>query len=276
MKIGLGYYIGNFLNGFGSIQYQPESEAFFARNATISKFEKEIVDAMVVRAKAAGNLALLDEMFLPLNDGDPRVGFFSKTGSLSGGSSINSNGFFNFDGINGYLDTGFNLDADGVNYQLNDALISFFMKEYNESGIINFLGSRTSLLNNHNNGASGYRVNTTLDKFRIAELFEAGQLITLSRDANNSTKCIIDGGENNTSSTLSVEVEDNNMILGASNSGGIPSGYYEATIGMIVIGAGVGFDHVAHNEYTRLYIASLISGTNVSNLAAANIIIDAA
>lgn len=262
-------------------QYQPESQAFFDRQPDISEFEKSIVDIMVVSAKAVGNLSSLDEWFIPLKDGDSRVGFFSKTGDLFGGSFIDSNGLFDFDGANGYFDTNFNPNVDGSKYQLNNSVGSVFVKEHRGGGSERVFGGHEpsgnmfSLFNNSSNSTVQYGVNNSSAAILESSPYKDNTLYSIDRTELSNQKGYIDGVAGATSINASIGIPNTTIFIGAAHwVGGAIIQYFEGKVGFFAIGSGVGFDHASYNEYTRIYIASLIDGSVVPDLATANTIID--
>jgi len=284
--LAFGYNDSEFSNTDTSTteaQYDPDAAAYFLRNPTLSDFEKDVWNTLIVSAKSAGNYDLIDELFLfGVTTGDYRIGLKSKTGAAFGGLTQGNTGIVG-NGTNAYFDTNFNPSVDGVNYTLNDALIGGFIKEDLGTGNRVLIGSidgsmRSEIFTNGTN-VNAFSINANINTVGTGAGFNDNELLIHRRNsgAGNSIDIVRNGIVDVSGGFPSTQIPNYNFYVFASNNTGTPTSYYfNGTVSSIIIASAVGFDVVAHNEYMRIAIASLIDGTLVPDLATANTIINAA
>lgn len=237
----------------------PDAQAWFDRMTAPTEDEKAAINTFIVQEKADGNFALYDEFFLLVLGGtNSLVGAKSKTAAVLGGVAFDTDGA-TFNGVNGYIDSNFDLSTDSLLYSINDGLISSFINQSVNASAKSFYGIQ--------NGAS-IRSRLRIDMGFVAHAINGSQTQILGTVPNKSTTTIdrvnnsgdryfLDGILTNTSSSSSSSIPVGNVFVGAMNNNGVAGNYSNISVSTFLIGSAIGFDHSAHNTNIRALLTTL-------------------
>lgn len=238
----------------------PDAAAWVARMTSPSITEQAAVNTFVIAEKASGNWSLIDEFYLmSLGATNGLIGAKSKSATAFGGITWDVNGA-TFNGINAYIDTDFNPSVDGVNYTLNDALAL----SVNSAVPINnnqSLWGAFSLVTPAGMGAwkngGQFRALANSSNFNSGLLFDEHDSLNGFVRTSNSALKLIQGTDEADFSLPAAILPNDTVFIGAANDAGSPIHYGDSSISSLVIGAGVGFNHAAHNTNVRNLLTDL-------------------
>ena len=108
--------------------YDADAQAWIDRMTSPTDIEKISINTFVIADKASGNWVLRDEIWIrSLGSVNGLIGAKGTNGIAYGGVTWSVNGI-KYNGTTAYIDDGFDLGADGVNYIATDARIDLFIK----------------------------------------------------------------------------------------------------------------------------------------------------
>lgn len=211
-----------------------------------------------------GNQALKDfEAIFGLSGDNGLVDYVGETVITAVNAPTHSVNGYAFDGVDQYLNTGFEPTADGVKFLKNDSSISMFIKTatqgdyaaaaFSTSGpgycaMHNLAGSIIeTLMHNSSAGAT------------LSENWQNETLYTGTRSGANIQHMYKNGIQGTIDTAASVQMPTTGFYVGARNSDNSPvvGSYLTGTISSMTLSAAVGFSQSSYNTNLRALLTSL-------------------
>lgn len=217
--------------------------------STPSTDQKAIENQKLIDMKADGVWDDLDLFYYSETDGDnnyKRINWKSPgdfTLTAHGSLTYGTDGITG-DGSTGYLDTGWNPDADGVNFTLDEA--GAFIKINNECtagnlyqfGVDQASTDTTALAAKYSGSVHRFGINSST--VSVGSAVSSIGLFHTRRVADNDLRLFKDGSQVGSASTQASSVKSGNgrtLVLLAFNANGVIAGHSNAQIGCFGIGA---------------------------------------
>ncbi len=233
--------------------FEPETIAWSGVTGIVDNAELTRIDTLIKAMKLSGNWDLIDYLLI-LDQGVP--GLYDLKGlvqaNVFGGVTFDAQGAEG-NGIDGYIDTGWNPSTDGINHVLDNAFISSMVLTVGGGGdsAVNF-GARaiaTSRSYMTDGDATFINNGVTTDP---APGLTSDTLRTVYREDSTNVFIGDDGVQVGTEAQPSTTVP--NTDIDVFRLAGADAFYSDSKLGMVAAGAAVGFDHTAFNTEIRTYL----------------------
>jgi hypothetical protein len=225
----------------------PDARAYIAAlTGTYSQTELDAIDAFFLALKAA-SIYTYDRIFLLCADvvADVRIDMASATTvGINNGMTFTARQGLTGNGSSAYFDTGFNPATAGGNYTQNSASMSVYGRTNNaivgyDMGAQNSSTSRRAAITSRwsdNNQYSMINVNPPNNTLSASP--GSTQLWTISRTASNLQTAYRGATSQATQTGTSTLVPNQNIWVGALNSGGVINAPTNRQYPLAMIGAG--------------------------------------
>lgn len=253
--------VTNNISGGG---YTATAQAIFARMpVALTTTEMDAIDTYI-RAESSveggnGNYEKRDEIYChALTDIQNKLtGWKSKTATNNG--AIAASGGLDFGSGNNYIDYNFAPATDGVQFQLNDAGWAMLVWENRETGGTNsFFGANADQtylrITSTIQGACSQSLGSRLGDVEVN--IQDKEYCAMRRTSANDVTTVLETKELS-STNASGTFTTNSLYGGARNANGTPVEHVDAIIGWFSIGAGIGFDDLAHRNNVRQLFTDL-------------------
>ena len=138
----------------GGVVYDTDYQAILDRATTLgytkpSSSQRALQNTLLVSLKSTGEWSLLDTFYVFANDGsDDFAGINWKSPSSFELTQVNaptwtSNQGFTGDGASSYLDTGWDIDTNGVNFASPDGSFGIWIRTNATSGPMSYIGNNS-------------------------------------------------------------------------------------------------------------------------------------
>lgn len=223
--------------------------------------EKYLMAVYLDREIANGNLSIEDwKAILVLSGNNARVDYIGgKILTLFNGATTDINGL-NLDGVTQYGGTNYNPNDDGINYTLNDAVISTFVKTNDDTSVIKYLISgdgtinKTSAIRQQGDGTTRANINGSSSTNTFAENVLANTLYCARRETGTSVQLFKNGVQVDTRAVSTAGLTDVDFTIGQSGDG---AGFYNGIISVAMMGGSIGRNEVEYNTNIRALLTGL-------------------
>ena len=273
-----------------TIELEPETTTWVSNMIGVSSFEVSAINRYVIREKqiqlgqSVSNQSLKDvEYSLQLGLVNSVVGSDGVTiGVLYGGVTSDSKGLL-FNGVDGYMDPGYDASSYGGNYVLQDGLVSSYIYDETTIGAIKmYLGvsSSSQLIINYRNQIAelAIKINRSVGGLntdvRFANADVSKSLLT-STMVNNRMYMYLNGVNVGSRGINATGIPDANIYIGGRNGNGTMDFPTNAKQSIATFGSAIGFDHDWHNQNVVMLVADLASGSEFNDYATAQAWVDA-
>lgn len=235
----------------------PDAQAWIDRMTAPTALEQSSINTFVLAEKASGNWSLYDEFYChSLGSTNGVIGSRAKIATINGGVTWSINGA-TFNSTTGYLGSGYNPTTDATNLTLEDGIITQFVKTVPKDSSFTF-GATTATPNRtviRKFDATTIQHGLSVNFFGSIETWRADMLVAISH-VSGAELLHMDGVLEDTDVIAATGLPNQEYLIGAYFNG-TPCCFTDATISTTLIGAGSGFDHVAHNTNVRSLLTNL-------------------
>ena len=240
----------------------PDAQAWIDMMTSPTDIEINSINTFVIADKSSGNWALRDELWIrSLGSVNGLIGAKGTNGTAYGGITWSVNGA-KYNGTTGYIDDGFDLGADGVNYVASDGRIDLFIKTAASVHTIDqcmtgvYDGSGTTQIREQSSGF----VNGTINKNSsiinteniLSNTYYSWKFYVTPAVYKNSVDVTTSTGLN-----TPLVPTGYNLTEGARNRIGVIDSYTDMEISFKSICAANGFDEAASNTDIRQLLNDL-------------------
>lgn len=250
----------NIVNGTAG-EVDP-ADLVIARMANLSGSEETAIRDFVDAEVIAGTWDLIDEFYcFALNSTDWLTGFRSKTCTNQGATQTTGGATFN--GSTQYIESNWIPSVDGVQYQLDDALVAAFIYAVDSGGNAYALGCADGnndhivFIDAQSSNNFQYDLHGTGTVVDIGDR-TSKTLIAIERTSSINQALYEDGIlVDSDSGSTSIDLPTVEIYFGARNGDGTADVHFDGIISTVTLGAGATFDHSAHNTNVRQLLTDL-------------------
>ena len=245
-----------------SIPFDSDAQAWIDRMTSPTDIEKISINTFVIADKARGNWALRDELWVrSLGSVNGLIGAKGTNGTAYGGVTWSVNGI-KYNGTTGYIDDGFDLGVDGVNYIATDARIDLFIKSGASVHNIDqcmtgvFDGSGVVQIREQSSGNVNAGINKNSSIINTENVLSNTYYSWIYYLTPAVYKNAVDVTNNTFTNTPAVPT-GYNLVEGARNNIGTMDQYTDMEISFKSICGANGFDEAASNTNVRQLLTDL-------------------
>lgn len=245
-----------------SVATDPDAQAWINKMTNPTETEIRAIHNFVIADKASGNWVLRDELWIrSLGSVNGLIGAKGTNGTAYGGITWSLDGA-KYNGTTGYIDDGFDLGFDGVNYIATDARIDIFIKSAASVHNINqcmtgvFDGSDFTQLREQSSGNVTGAINKNSSIINTENVLSNTYYSFIFYSTPKALKNGVDV-TNNTFTDTPVVPTGYNLVEGARNNIGTMDQYTDMEIAFKSICAANGFDESASNTDVRQLLTDL-------------------
>lgn len=242
--------------------YDADAQAWIDRMTSPTDIEINAINTFVISDKASGNWVLRDELWIrSLGSVNGLIGAKGTNGTAYGGITWSVNGI-KYNGTTGYIDDGFDLGADGVNYVASDGRIDLFIKTAASVHNINqcmtgvYDGSTNVQIREQTSGIVNGSINKNSSIINTENVLSNTYYSWIYYLSPAVYKNAVDVTNNTFTNTPAVPT-GYNLTEGARNNIGVIDWYADMEISFKSICAANGFDESASNTDVRQLLTDL-------------------
>lgn len=214
--LGMGLTLG------GRPAFEPEALALFARmSVQPSDNRKGLINTLIAGLKGAGVWSRLDAFYMPAAH-DAQAASLNWVADAYNLTAVNNPAFevdrgYTGNGINAYLDTGFNPATAGGKFSLNDAHLGVWCltdasEDKNDIGNLN-----ARIFARNAGGTISARLNDTIAASGLPQVETAVGHTVISRDSASGYRIYNDGQERSSNTSAAMSMSNSTLIMLGAN-----------------------------------------------------------